>query len=371
MIPFLDLAKVNQRQADDLAAAARRVIDGGWYVLGQEVTAFEKEFAAYCGVKHCVGVGNGLDALVLILRAAIIRGEMKPGDEVLVPANTYVATVLAVMQAQLTPVLVEAAAETFNITAAAAARAADAGGRVRAVLAVHLYGRLAPMQELRSLCRLRGWLLFEDAAQAHGAADNAARAGALGDAAGFSFYPGKNFGALGDSGAITTDDDNLAEIVTALRNYGSLRKYENQYQGINSRLDEMQAALLRVKLSLLDDDNRRRRAIAARYLKEMKNPQIRLPTAATPAESHVWHLFVVRCRRRQSLMTHLRAHGVGSLIHYPIPPHRQQAFNGTVLADGDHPEADAMAAEVLSLPLSPVLDDDDVTAVVRAVNAFA
>lgn len=370
-VPFLDLAAINRRQQAALDAAAARVIDSGWYILGREVTHFEQQFAHYCGVHHCIGTASGLDALVLILRAAMEMGELSAGDEVVVPANTYIATVLAVTNAGLTPVLAEADGTHHTLTAAAAEQAADTASRVRAVLTVHLYGQLAEMEELQALCRRRGWLLFEDAAQAAGAqtATNK-RAGALSDAAAFSFYPGKNLGALGDGGAVTTDNDALAAAVRALRNYGSERKYENRYLGVNSRLDELQAALLTEKLPLLDGDNARRRAIATRYRDNISHADITVPQAAEES-AHIWHLFVVRCRHRDALQQHLQDCGIQTLIHYPIPPHRQRAYRNTALAAQHFPIAEQLAAEVLSLPISPVLSDAQADEVIAAVNRFS
>ena len=370
MVPFLNLAAVNARQNEALAAAAYRVIDGYQYILGKEVTAFEDEFAEYCGTRFCVGVGNGLDALTLILRAAIQDGDLRNGDEVLVPSNTYIATLLAVSQAGLVPIPVEPTPATFNLNADNAENIANQHARVRAILAVHLYGQTADMETLQVLCRQRGWLLFEDAAQAHGAILNDRRTGNLSDAAGFSFYPTKNLGAIGDGGAITTNDERLADTIRILRNYGSAEKYKNRYMGINSRLDELQAALLRVKLPLLDTDNAHRRAVATRYLAEITNPAITLPEPPRSPDSHVWHLFVIRCQHRDMLINHLNKQNIGSLIHYPIPPHRQRAYAGSTLAQYDLPLADSLAETVLSLPMSPILADDAVTAVINAVNGF-
>ena len=367
MIRFMDLAAVNARQSGDLARATRRVIDSGWLILGGEVAAFEREFAAFCGARFCVGVASGLDALILILRGHIELGKLRPGDEVIVPANTYIASILAIVHAGLTPVLANPDESTFNLSAQAARDAA--GAKTRAVMAVHLYGRAAPMSELRALCRERGWLLFADAAQAHGAV--LPESGIIGDAAGFSFYPSKNLGALGDGGAIATDDEALAQTVAALRNYGSRQKYHNEFVGFNSRLDEMQAAFLRVKLPLLAADNARRREIAARYRAAIDNPQIILPSAPQDKKSHVWHLFVVRCAARAKLIEHLRAAEIETLIHYPIPPRRQQAFAGSALARLSSPLADKLADEVLSLPMGPTMLDSEIDAVARTVNGFS
>lgn len=364
-VPFCDLGAVNARYREQLKAAAMRVIDSGWYVLGEEVEAFEDEFAAYCGVRHAVGVGNGLDALSLILRAYQGRGELKPGDEVLVPANTFIATFLAVSQSGLVPVPVEPDDASFNIDAM---RAADAiGPRTRAIIAVHLYGQVANMSALAALAAERGLLLIEDAAQAHGARQAGRMAGALGHAAAFSFFPSKNLGALGDGGAVTTDDQDLARRVAILRNYGSATKYHHDVQGTNSRLDEMQAALLRVKLGWLDDEIERRRDVARIYRQGIDHPDIRLPKVESET-GHVWHLFVLRSSRRDELQRHLREQGIQTQVHYPVPVHRQPAYaslHGTML-----PVAERMHDEVLSLPMSAAMGIDAAARVVAACRAF-
>ena len=345
MFPFLDLAALNLRDEAALTEAFQRVLRSGWYVLGAEVSAFETEYAAACGVRHAIGVGNGLDALTLILRAYIQLGRLAKGDEVILPDNSFIATALAVSEAGLQPVLVEPDAATFNIDPAAVEAAI--GPRTRALIAVHLYGQLADMERLRALADRHELLLIEDAAQAHGALDARGRSvGSLGDAAGFSFFPVKNLGALGDAGALTTQDDALAEQVRKLRNYGSSRKYVHEVQGVNSRLDELQAALLRVKLMRMADDAQARRSIAARYMAEIRNPQLHLPQAPAVPGSHVWHQFVIRCEQREALQAHLERSGVPSLIHYPIPIHRQEAYRQ--FAELDLPLSGRLAAEVLS-----------------------
>ena len=366
-VPFLDLGAVNRPIFDEITAASRRVIEGGWYIQGQECQRFEEEFAAFTGTRHAIGVANGLDALVLILRAWIDQGRLKPGDGVIVPSNTFIASLLAISQNGLTPILVEPAPATYNLDAAGVEAALTA--QVRAVMAVHLYGQAVPMADLTALCRQRGLLLIEDAAQGHGAVTNGRRVGAHGDAAGFSFYPGKNLGALGDGGAVTTDDDALAVHLRALRNYGSEVKYENRLLGTNSRLDELQAAILRVKLPRLDADNTSRRRVADRYRAGIVHPAVALPTVAGEEDSHVWHLFVVRCAERDQLAEHLKAQGVMTQIHYPIPPHRQACYAGQLPAF-DLPVAEAMAREVLSLPMSSVHTDEQVQQVIDAVNSF-
>lgn len=364
-VPFLDLGAVNAPYADELKAAAGKVVDSGWYVLGDELDAFEREFARYCGTAHMVGVGNGLDALSLILRAYRERGALAEGDEVIVPANTFIASFLAVTANRLVPVPVEPDDASFNLDPARVEAAI--GPRTRAIMAVHLYGRLADMPALAEIARRRGLLLIEDAAQAHGASCHGRRAGSLGDAAAFSFYPGKNLGALGDGGAVATDDEDLATRVRALRNYGSPEKYRHDTQGANSRLDEMQAAMLRVKLRHLDADNARRRAVAEAYLAGIRHPAIRLPAAGAPG-THAWHLFVVRSARREALREHLARQGIQTLVHYPVPPHRQPAYAS--LRDLRLPLTDRLHAEVLSLPMAAVLRDDQVERVVEACMSY-
>jgi dTDP-4-amino-4,6-dideoxygalactose transaminase len=364
-VPFLSLREINARHADELKAAAARVIDSGWYVLGQEVTAFEQEFAEYCGVRHAIGVGNGLDALSLILRAYKELGALDDGDEVIVPGNTFIASFLAITENRLVPVPVEPDPLNFNLDPARV-RAAI-GPRTRAIMAVHLYGQLADMHALGELAERHQLLLIEDAAQAHGARREGRRAGAFGHAAGFSFFPAKNLGALGDGGAVVTNDTILATRIAALRNYGSDVKYRHLYQGINSRLDELQAALLRVKLKYLDEDTAQRRRIALHYRTAIRHPLIRLPETALE-EQHAWHLFVVRCAQRDALQRHLQACGIQSQVHYPVPPHRQPAYpelHGLRL-----PVTEQLHEEVLSLPISPALRDEEVQRVIAACQTF-
>lgn len=364
-VPFLDLRAVNARYADELKAAAARVIDAGWYVLGQELAAFEEEFAGYCGAAHAVGVGNGLDALSLILRGYRELGVLREGDEIIVPANTFIATFLAISQNHLVLVPVEPDPVTFNMDTASVEKAI--GPRTRAIMAVHLYGQLADMAALQTLAHRYGLLLIEDAAQAHGATVQGKRAGAFGDAAAFSFFPTKNLGALGDGGAVVTSDTRLAERIRALRNYGSEVKYQHLYQGVNSRLDELQAALLRVKLGYLDEEIALRRAVARRYLQGIDNPLIVLPTVVSD-EQHVWHLFVVRSPQRDALQAHLLRHGIHAQIHYPVPPHRQPAY--ATLGDACLPVSERLHAEVLSLPMGPALDAASVERVIAACQSF-
>ncbi len=365
-VPFLDLAAINRRCAGKLKQAMGETIDSGWMILGEQVEAFESEFATCCEARHAVGVGTGLDALTLMLHAQMELGRLKPGDEVIVPANTYIATVLAISGCGLVPVLAEPEAASFNLGREQALCAATE--KTRGILTVHLYGRLAPMRQLGDLCKDRGWILMSDAAQAAGVAPLAGEA--WGFCAGFSFYPAKNLGALGDGGAVVTDNEELADIVRALRNYGSSKKYENEYSGVNSRLDEIQAAMLRVKLPALASDNQHRRKIAARYSAEIANPSVVVPRAPTDLEEHVWHLYVVRSPRRDELQKHLETCGIETLIHYPIPPHKQRAFAGTALAQACLPLTEQIAKEVLSLPIGPTLTDDQACWVIDAVNSF-
>lgn len=366
MTPFLDLKSINAQYRADLIAACTRVIDSGWYISGNELTQFEQEFATYCGTQHCVGVANGLDALILTLRAWKELGKLQDGDEVIVPANTYIASILAISANGLTPVLVEPDAASFNLCPRNARAAITT--KTRAILPVHLYGQLADMPAIMALAHEHGLLVLEDSAQAHGAAINGKKAGNWGDAAGFSFYPGKNLGALGDAGAITTNDADLAQTLCALRNYGSHEKYKNLFKGVNSRLDEIQAAMLRVKLQHLERETQHRQAIAAIYLQNIQHSAVQLPQAGN-AEQHVWHLFVIRTGQRAALQQHLAAQGVQTLIHYPIPPHQQQAYLLEWNAQS-YPLTEAMHQEVLSLPIGPMLTKNEVLQVAEIVNSF-
>lgn len=365
MVEFLNLKKLNAAMADELKAAAARVIDSGWFIMGEELVKFEKSFAAYCGTKHCLGVANGLDALILVLRAWQEMGKLQDGDEVLVPANTYIASILAITENNLKAVLVEPDPKTFNLDPKKLAQALTP--KTKAILPVHLYGRLADMPAIMAFARQHKLLVLEDSAQAHGAMIDGKKAGNWGDASGFSMYPGKNLGALGDAGVITTNDDQLADVLTHLRNYGSKEKYKNLYQGLNSRLDEMQAAFLSVKLKHLDEQTVARREVIAQYLAKISNPAIQLPEPGVAGE-HVWHLFVVRCKDRQGLQDHLKKTGVQTLVHYPIPPHQQVAYESVF--KGQWPITESIHQEVLSLPLSPAMPSSDVQAVIDAVNSF-
>lgn len=368
MIPFLDLKAINAQYREELIEAATRVIDSGWYIHGSEVNAFEQEFADYCGAKHCIGVANGLDALVLTLRAWKVLGKLKDGDEVIVPANTYIASILAITENGLTPVLVEPDEASYNLCPIKTAAAISE--KTKAIVAVHLYGQLAPMPEIMALAEQHSLLVLEDAAQAHGASAQGKKAGNWGHAAGFSFYPGKNLGALGDAGAVTTNDDELAKTIRALGNYGSHKKYENLYQGVNSRLDEIQAAMLRVKLYHIDAEIAQRRAIAAAYCECLKATSLVLPIQDRAIdirhfESHVWHLYVVRSEQRDELQQQLSAQGVQTLIHYPIPPHKQQAYGSW--ADQHYPLTERMHREVLSLPISPIMSKEAAGVIAQAI----
>ena len=363
-VPFLDVGAAYRELQAELDGAVARVLASGRYVLGAEGEAFEAEFAAYIGVKYCVGTGNGLEALHLALRAMGIG----PGDEVIVPGNTYIATWLAVTYAGATPVPVEPDPRTYNLDPDRIAGAVTK--RTKAVLPVHLYGQPADMDPVLEVSRAHGLRVLEDAAQSHGASYKGRRAGGLGDAAGWSFYPSKNLGAVGDGGAVTTNDRELAERVRLLRNYGTRVKYMNEVQGFNSRLDEIQAAVLRVKLQRLDAWNARRRQVAARYLDALKDTQVTLPRVPAWADPS-WHLFVVRSRRRDALQRHLREAAVGTLIHYPVAPHLQPAYRSLGFRRGRLPLSEAIHREALSLPIGPHLTDDQASRVIQAVGSFA
>lgn len=379
MIKFLDLQAINTQYANELKQVAAEVIDSGWYLLGERVKTFENELAAYIGVKQAIGVANGLDALRLILKAYIELGIMKEGDEVIVPANTYIATILPITDNRLKPVLVEPDIYTYNLDISLVEK--HITERTRAILVVHLYGQVCWSQDLEQIANKYSLKLIEDNAQAIGAEWNGRKTGTLGDAAGFSFYPGKNLGALGDAGAVTTNDDNLAEVVRALGNYGSKQKYINNYQGLNSRLDEIQASFLNVKLKFLDAENQIRREIAQYYCDNIKNKDIILPNqsfshhpersrgAIIQSLNHVWHLFVIRHPKRDELQKYLSEKGIQTLIHYPIPPHQQKAYS-----EYNHlsfPITETIHKQVLSLPISPVMEHHEVTKIVDVINQFS
>jgi dTDP-4-amino-4,6-dideoxygalactose transaminase len=363
-VPFLDLRTPYIELKDELDGAYKRVMESGWYILGKECEAFEKEFADYCESKYCVGVGNGLDALHLILRAYGI-GE---GDEVIVPANTYIATWLAVSYAGARPIPVEPDEKTYNINPILIEQAITK--RTKAIIAVHLYGQPADMDSINDIAKNYNLKVIEDAAQAHGAKYKGRRTGSLGDAAGFSFYPGKNLGAIGDGGAVTTNDSILADKVKILRNYGSRIKYYNEVKGFNSRLDELQAALLRVKLTKLDEWNERRKNVAHKYFQEFNNKDnITLPYVPEWANP-VWHLFVVRCQERDDLQSYLHKAGIDTLIHYPVPPHLSEAYAGMGYSIGDFPITEQIAKSVLSLPMGPHINHSQLSEIVRRLNVY-
>ena len=390
-IKFLDLQKINNQYRPEIDDAINKVLDSGWYILGEAFERFEKNYAAYCGVKHCIGISNGLDALILILRANIELGKINEGDEIIVPANTYIASILSISHNNLKPVLVEPDIETFNIDTSLIEKKITK--RTKALMPVHLYGQAAEMDKIKLLADRYRLFIIEDAAQAHGAIYSPSginesdkiiksyndsippgkRTGNLGDAAGFSFYPGKNLGALGDGGAVTTNDDQLAEVILALRNYGSLKKYHSLYKGFNNRLDELQAAVLDVKLKYLDQENQRRREIAQFYCDNIKNPKIILPILHHPSSiihhlSHVWHLFVIRTSERDRLQKYLGDNGIQTVIHYPVPPHKQPAYK-----EWNHlsfPITEKIHNEVLSLPIGSHLLDEDIEFVVEKLNAY-
>lgn len=367
MIPFLDLKSLNCQYKNELLQAAEKVISSGWYVQGEEVKLFEKEFAEYCGASHCVGVANGLDALNLIIRGYKELGRLSEGDEVIVPANTYIASVLAITENKLKPILVEPDENTYNISPSAITEAIT--DKTKAIMAVHLYGQLADMPKITAIAKKHDLIVIEDSAQAHGANSGQGKAGTLGDASGFSFYPGKNLGALGDGGAVTTNDSELAEVVRALGNYGSQKKYLNQYLGVNSRLDEIQAAFLRVKLRYIDQEISKRRSVAIRYSEEIRSEQVLLPKWKE-LEAHVFHLYVLRSENRDRLQAYLMDRGVQTLIHYPIAPHKQEAYKGMFLGSS-FSLTEKLEKEVLSLPMGPTLTAEEVTLVVDAVNSFS
>lgn len=366
MIPFLDLKAINAQYRDELIGACARVIDSGWYIGGSELEQFEQHFANYCGTKYAIGVANGLDALILTLRAWKELGKLKDGDEVIVPSNTYIASILAISANNLTPVLVEPCVDSFNIHPKKVEAAITI--KTKVILPVHLYGQLADMPAIMDIAKRRELLVLEDSAQAHGASLDDKRAGSWGDASGFSFYPGKNLGALGDAGAITTNDEELANTLRALRNYGSHEKYKNLFQGVNSRLDEIQAAILNVKLNHLNAEIAHRCKVANAYLEGINNKAIILPTNEHDS-AHVWHVFVIRCEHRDELQQYLADNRIQTLIHYPIPPHKQQAYKEW--NELSYPIAEKIHTEVLSLPIGPTITDEEIVTIIKAINNFS
>lgn len=366
MIKFLDLQKINAQYGEELKAAATEVIDSGWYLQSEQNKKFEDKLRLLTGAEHAVSVANGLDALRLILRAYMEMGVMQEGDEVIVPANTYIASVLAITDNRLTPVFVEPTLETYNIDTDKIEAAVTS--RTRAIMVVHLYGRAVWSDKLEGVAKRYNLKIVEDNAQAIGAEYRGVKTGALGDAAGYSFYPGKNLGALGDSGAVTTKDPGVARIVRAVANYGSEQRYHNTYMGLNSRMDEIQAAFLGVKIDHILNENIRRREIADYYCKHISNPKITIPEQPKSPLEHVYHLFVVRCAERDVLQQYLSDNGVQTLIHYPIPPHKQECYSQ--FNNRTYPITERIHAEVLSLPISPVMTNEEVYTVVEIINEF-
>jgi len=363
MIKFFDLQKINATYQEQFQEKMKLILDKGWYILGDEVNSFEKNFANYCSSKYCIGVGNGLDALTLIFKGYIALGKLQKGDEVIVPANTYIATILSVLQADLVPVLVEPKLETYTINPNLIQDKITS--KTKAILAVHLYGQLAEIDKINAIANQNNLIVVEDAAQSHGAFLDKNRKST--NTQSFSFYPGKNLGALGDGGAIVTNDEELSKVLFSLRNYGSEVKYHNNYIGINSRLDELQAAFLNVKLPNLDSDNEHRRAIAKRYLSEIKNYKIILPFWDF-SDNHVFHLFVIRTEKRMELQEYLKENGIETMIHYPVPPHQQKAFENW--NDLSFPITEKIHNEVLSIPISPIMTVDEVDFVIQKLNLW-
>lgn len=365
MIPFLDLKAINNQYADELKEACARVIDSGWYIMGNELSSFEEEFADFCGSKYSIGVANGLDALTLTLRAWKEMGRLQEGDEVIVQANTYIASILAISENKLKPVLVEPDINTYNLSPEGIKAALTS--KTKVILPVHLYGQISPMVEIMQIAKAHNLLVLEDCAQSHGAMIDGKKCGTWGDAGAFSFYPGKNLGALGDAGAITTDDEELNQVLTALRNYGSHEKYKNKYKGVNSRLDEIQAAMLRVKLKHLDTETKQRQQFAELYLNAITNPLVKLPQVNS-VQGHVWHLFVVQVNEREKFMEYLKENGIQTLIHYPTPPHKQGAYSDR--AAESFPISEEIHQKVLSIPISPVISQEQVNKVISVLNNF-
>jgi dTDP-4-amino-4,6-dideoxygalactose transaminase len=365
MIKFLDLQKINAQYQQELKEAANSVIDSGWYLLGAELEKFEKEYSNFIGCKYTLGVANGLDALRLIFKGYIALGIIKKGDEVIVPANTYIASVLAITDNDLVPVFVEPNPKTYNLDSLKLEEAITP--KTKAILTVHLYGQNSIDDKMLSICEKHNLKLVEDCAQSHGAVWKGKVSGNIGDAAGHSFYPGKNLGALGDAGAVTTNDTELAQVIKALSNYGSLKKYENTYQGLNSRLDEIQAAFLSVKLKYIQDDIDARRKVAEYYLNNIANTKLILPKVIE-SEGHVWHLFVIKTEKREELQKYLLENGIQTLIHYPIPPYKQKAYKN--LNHLSFPITEEIHEQVLSLPLSAVLTVLELEYIVEKINQF-
>lgn len=366
MIKFLDLQKINLQYQNEIEAKLLEVFRSGWYLMGNQLSNFEKNLSDYIGVKHSIGVANGLDALRLILRAYIELGVMNIGDEIIVPSNTYIASILAISDNGLIPVLVEPEINTYNIDIFKIEEKITP--KTKGILIVHLQGRIVFSDLLKEIAKKHNLKIIEDNAQTIGAEWNGIKSGNLGDAAGFSFYPGKNLGALGDAGAVTTNDDDLMKAIRALANYGSNQKYVNIYKGLNSRLDEIQAAVLDIKLKYIDNENKIRRKIAKRFIDEIKNPAIILPEYPADENEHVWHVFVIRSEKRDELQAYLTENGIQTLIHYPIPPHKQEAYKDW--NNLSFPISEKIHAEVLSLPISPVMNDPEISKIISALNDF-
>lgn len=365
VISFLDLKSINEQYNKELKEACERVIDSGWYLLGKELENFERQFASYCNVDYVIGVANGLDALSLCLKAWLEIGYIEKGDEILVPANTYIASVLAITENGLTPVFIEPELNSYTISIDDMQK--KISDKTKVILPVHLYGKVCNMREICEFAKLYDLLILEDCAQAHGACIDGKCVGSFGDAGAFSFYPGKNLGALGDAGAITTNNKLLADTVKALRNYGSHIKYENKYKGVNSRLDEIQAAMLAVKLKYLEKETSRRREIARLYINGITNPLIKLPTWEVE-EEHVFHLFVIRIDNRWDFQEYLYENGIESAVHYPIPPHQQEAYKD--LGEQVLPITEYIHKQVVSLPISPTLTNFDVDIIIDIINKY-
>ena len=365
MIPYLDLHKINHPYEQEFLGKVQHIFDSSRYILGEQLLDFEQKFANHCGTTRCLGVANGLDALTLIFKAYIELGKLQYGDEVIVPANTYIASILAIINAGLKPIMADTNLLNYNLTVKSIE--AHINPNTKAIMMVHLYGQVTEAKAIKTLAQKHNLLIVEDAAQAHGAVCDGMKAGAIGDAAGFSFYPGKNLGCLGDGGAVTTNDDDLANCISALRNYGSEMKYHNKYQGVNSRLDEIQAAFLSLKLPDLDQNNQRRREIAKRFLQEINNPKIALPSLDNE-EAHTFHVFAIRVEHREKFQHFLLSQGVQTLIHYPIAPHKQKGMKA--FADLRLPLSELIHQQIVSLPCHQMLTNDEVSQIIDAVNAY-
>jgi len=365
MIPFLNLKKINSKYREELILEFANFIDSGWYILGEKVTKFEKEFAEYCGARHCIGVANGLDALVLIIRAYKELGILKEGDEIIVPANTYIASIMAISENKLIPVLVEPTLDYYTISPSEIE--SKITNKTKAILPVHLYGQLSDMDSILQIAKKHNLLVIEDSAQSHGASLNGIVSGNFGNASGFSFYPGKNLGALGDAGAITTNDDKLAETIRIIRNYGSEKKYYNQLQGVNSRLDEIQAAFLSVKLKYLSEETEIRRRIANKYLNGINNPNLVLPKVSSQS-AHVWHLFVLRTDKRNDFQKYLEVNGVQTVIHYPKPPHKQNAYKDW--NNLSFPITEEIHETIISIPIDISMEDEHIDFIIKVCNNY-